>query len=670
MKLLFSKSLGFFLLSCLYFHHPKPSRDERQYPKGMDKPLLGSLEQLSHYPLPRYYPNHTLSYLFNWSDPMFFAGSGQPGVERYQALFRSELIQKELCLNWHYGIVIPNAECAFNSNGSNYGACPAYVRFANEHPEIPLDVITYWMASEPNLIGYPYTKAMIVNTDLNKKWDLTFDIYGSSHTEINYTFPDSLIRIDGAVQKFYFTRILKWLKRPVTRINENGEEPPGPYMLNAIKSDPATKHMKDSMKIDSWVDFMAIRKLQMRMAYRDAFMKSLPELKHTLFSMYTIEGGPVDRYKWSVMKKIQSPTSGIYYSTPDFYPRWPKNWKEWTGPWHGWSWIDHGRKTEIKDGDKLFSPFISAGWSAKQEEDIRPGQWLGLLKCLGVIGAEYYYTCYFNLGTPFNNPATYVWQEAMPAYAQGITSRFEDVLRDGNVLFEKDGTPRITWTTEDRHVLITVRKHSKKEKYIICGTYQPFSNDANEIPEKRNVKIHLGEEELSFEIRRQGSVYVYEKTAEGKILFYQLDTWHENAHPDYWTREFRFEAEVADSKISNEELTTTHSGDAGDYTASTTSVQLKAGKNYTYVYSKRDSANNKLFVWIRYKGQGALIVAGLKKEAGDPASVISQLPVAPAWKWYRIQLPAVFTKGISLSLEKGSVELDKMVVKEGDEEPH
>jgi hypothetical protein len=59
-------------------------------------------------------------------------------------------------------------------------------------------------------------------------------------------------------------------------------------------------------------------------------MKEIPELKNTKFNFYAVEGGPINCFEWHVMKKITSPTNGAYYSTPDFYPRWPKNWKDWT----------------------------------------------------------------------------------------------------------------------------------------------------------------------------------------------------------------------------------------------------------------------------------------------------------------------------------------------------
>ena len=58
------------------------------------------------------------------------------------------------------------------------------------------------------------------------------------------------------------------------------------------------------------------------------------------------------------VRKINIPINHQYYSTPDFYPRYPYNWKKWQGPWHGLKWLSISRKTEIDLGDNLFSPFV------------------------------------------------------------------------------------------------------------------------------------------------------------------------------------------------------------------------------------------------------------------------------------------------------------------------
>jgi len=605
-------------------------------------------------------------------DPNYLGSAGQPGVRRNDAVNNGCLIQKELITNWNYGIVIANS-------GTFYGykdtACPVLLKLANTYPNVSLDVITFWTQTRPTALGYESKKPMILNPAVDSAYSITFDAGGKKIKELNFNFPDSLIHIDGEVQKLYISAILKYLKRPINRINENGEEPPNSSLASIIKTDPVMIRMKDSMKIDSWEDFVATRKLQMRDVFSSAFMKGLPELKNTQFSFYIVEGGPIDRFKWSILKKCMTPINGIYYSTPDFYPRWPKNWKDWMGAWHGWKWIEIGRKNEIKDGDYLFSPFVAAGWANNNEDNITPGQWLGLLKCLSVVGAEFYYVGYFDLKPPFNKPSDYIWQAAMPAYAQAITSHFEDVLKDGNVLFDKNNQPVLSYPTDDKdkHVLITARKQNNKEKYVICGTYQPFSNDSDEIPEKRNVTVTIDGHTLAFEIRRQGSVYVYEKTADSRTIFYQLDKWHENKHPERWTKDFDFEAEVADSGIGSNDIYTLSTGNEGDYTNFTSYILLAKNKACLYHFGDRDSINQEHFLWIYYKGNGVLSIK-LNNDKGNMAIEKPNLPGSQSWKWVKVTFPSTYNycgnNTLKIAGDKGEINIDKFVITtKGDSPP-
>lgn len=634
-----------------------------QYPVGYPSAETSALQQLNSYPLPRYLPGNRLLRLFNWIDPGYLGSNGQPGVSVKDIINNSNLIQKELITDWNYGIVIPNAGCEFG--GPRYGPYPTEIQLANEYPNVSLDVITLWTQGSPHDIGYKSGYPTIRDDKIDSAYSITFTRDNEKTSEIKFNFPDSFIHIDGEVQKFYLSKILKYLTRPINRINENGEEAPGPYMFQYIQNDPDMIRMKDSMKIDSWEDFASTRKLQMRNVFSSVFMKGLPELKNTLFSFYIVEGGPIDRFNWHIMKKCMTPINGIYYSTPDFYPRWPKNWKDWQGAWHGWKWIEIGRKTEIKDGDYLFSPFVAAGWSKNNQDNITPGQWLGLLKCLSVIGAEFYYVGYFNLSAPFNNPADYVWQAAMPAYAQAITSRFEDVLRDGNVLFDDDHQPIINYPTDDKHVLITARKENNKEKYVICGTYQPFSNDSDDVPEMRNVNVTVNGHNLSFEIRRQGSIYIYEKTPDNRTIFYQLDKWHENKHPERWTKDFYFEAEISDSGITSGDIYTTSNGSEGDYTDFTSYILLDKEKKGLYHFGVRDSINNKHFLWIRCKGNGTLSIR-LNNDKGNSVALRKELTSSDKWKWVKISIPETYNyygnNALIFSATKSEIDLDKFVI--------
>lgn len=643
--------------------------DTLQLPAGYPSIRYTALQQLQHYPAPRYLPNNKLLALFNWMDPYYMGGLAQPGFKPRAVNKTALLLQEELALHWNYGIVIPNARSAGSVNllsepcAKKDSCCPEFIALANKYPQVPLHVITFWLAVNPKDAGHTLPFSAISGKKIDPKYTLTFDFYGKPKTETTFNLPDSLIKIDAEAQKAYLKRLLRFLTRPINLINENGEEPPGPYQLEAIQSNAIMKHMKDSMKINAWEDFMAIRKLQMRNLYSYTFMKGLPELKNTKFSFYTIEAGPVDRFNWPIMKKCLSPIDGRYYSTPDFYPRWPRNWKDWTGPWHGWKWIEHGRKIEIKGGDALFSPFVAAGWSGKPEEDILPGPWLGLLKCLGVIGAEFYYTGYFNEKAPFSKPEQYTWQAAMPAYAQAITSRYEDVLRNGNVLFDSDGEPVISHKTNDPHVLLTLRKHKTKEKYIIAGTYQPFTHDKNEIPEKKTVSMEIAGQTLHFTIRQQGSVYVYEKLSDGRVLFYQLDGWHENAHPDHWKKEFALEAELADMEINSQQLVTSLKK-PGDFSDFVTYLQLDKKETYTYNFATRDSVPTQYTLWVKYKGKGNLSINTENNKKSDP--VKASLPEKNEWHWHKVQLPLLTkTNGnttLHLKLLDGEMEIDKLLI--------
>ena len=65
------------------------------------------------------------------------------------------------------------------------------------------------------------------------------------------------------------------------------------------------------------------------------------------------------------------------------------------------------RPSEIASGDHYFMPFLSAGWTEREEMSLRPGQLLGMLKTTMAMGAAY-----FNpfTGAYFARPENWVWQ--------------------------------------------------------------------------------------------------------------------------------------------------------------------------------------------------------------------------------------------------------------------
>ena len=71
---------------------------------------------------------------------------------------------------------------------------------------------------------------------------------------------------------------------------------------------------------------------------------------------------------------------------------------------------------------------------------MRPAQWLGFLKIMTALGAEYVETGFFTplvFNAKWKNvqlPQNYVWQAAAPAYAQATLSLWSELLFDGHLV--------------------------------------------------------------------------------------------------------------------------------------------------------------------------------------------------------------------------------------------
>jgi hypothetical protein len=210
----------------------------------------------------------------------------------------------------------------------------------------------------------------------------------------------------------------------------------------------------------------------------------------TYYSHYATDGHPKFRQNlWEETRNINSNIRGIKYSTPDFYPH-ISAWADAPGAFHGLEWVAECRRIELKHepeanvvparqnplyppnaainnivhpwityanrpADILFSPYVSPGWDAQEFLNMRPGQYLGLLKVLGVMGAEFFYSGYFHnhdmyksIGdqgcgvataytlltaptSPSQNVNDMIWQAAMPSYAQAAMSQAPEFFFDG-----------------------------------------------------------------------------------------------------------------------------------------------------------------------------------------------------------------------------------------------
>jgi len=413
----------------------------------------------------------------------------------------------------------------------------------------------------------------------NNKGELISRKYASPLT------PVEALECDFRTQNVYVDALLSSLKRPLQMINENGEVF-RVYEDDFLAQDKRIAAEKNKYQNLSWNEFQAMKRLEKEIAFKNSFMLK-PALKECIYSEYAIDGQNEYRHDYKTVRKINSKINNQWYATPDFYPRYPDNWKAWKGPWHGLKWLQISRKTEIALGDNLFSPFVAAGWDSVEVNNIRPAQWLGLLKILGAMGAEYYYSGFFNTGKEVAKPENYIWQAVMPAYAQAVTSYYEDLLRNGKMLEDEN---YIQYPNSD--VPVVVRKSLKYKTWLIAASWQTGSNFNKDIGEERVIKVDLGHKKIIVNARRQGSVYVYSEE-NNQNIFYQIDGWHQYMHPFYWSKNIMLEAELYANKI----ITSVDNKD--DYTNFISAVSIDSILNLSFNFHGKTKKIKAICIWYK-----------------------------------------------------------------------
>ncbi len=498
--------------------------------------------QLLRFPDPRYKPNHTLKRNFNWMDEDYMAGQFQNWntSNNQTAIYGTEL-QSELAKNFNYYFNI-----RFQSNDPRFTVARDYL---NNNVNIPISMRIFraqlngnspdlTSQSKPNSYYLQNSSGQFLNTSggvisSGKIWRPTAPANG-------YTSDGNIIlnSLNG----------LTTLNRNIAIINENAEIFPI-ISSTALSLDPAVVSDKNATGLN-WDDYLGLRiKDNETQSYRNIFMNH-PKVSGGLFTEYLIDGHPVYNKEYKYRRLINYPINEQYYSTGDFYVRWPSNWRYWTSAWHGWQWFVESRHIELGLGDKFYSPFICAGWDANEEINVRPSQWLGLLKNHTAFGAEFFYAGFFNLSAPWPDSRNWIWQSVTPSYAQALVSKVETLFKNSNVMPGDEPDSRISpinpgyqFRTGDKSKLVVIRKHNSQNEYYITASINPYSNMAGAAPNVSSATILLDGNNITFNVRRQGSVYVYNSTTN---VFYQLDGWHQVGHPYYWSTNFELEGELAD----------------------------------------------------------------------------------------------------------------------------
>ncbi len=667
--------------SSLNTSKPSIQIDPREFAPGHPKPNISAYHQLQAFPFPRYAKGHNLLPLFNWMGIPYIGGLTQDGIDNKKALSNSLKIMELMGDKYGYSLVIPNTK-AVRPEAPLVDQIPliqGIIKLANRREDLPLGVISLWRQTDLRRLGEERSTPYIARfrqlpddyllKDAEGRYLMINGGRANGKRGISPVAPGDLIKKDGKTQRLYFKTLLDLLDRPIDAINENGETHPVRWSEKIKELDPKVKKDFQDSNINDWELYTAQKKTRLRKLYSDPFL-SLPELKDTRFSWYGVDGGPIDRFEWKEARYIHRPMNGQYYSTPDFYPRFPYNWPKWQGPWRGWDWLVISRQKEVALGDPLFSPFLGAGWDLDPEKNIRPSQWLGLLKLLGPIGAEFFYVGFFNLTFPnqqgknvFADPDNYIWQAALPSYAQAVTSRYETILRNGELLQDNEGKPLINFPVKDPRILISARKSKVKSIYILAGAVLPMSNQIGIVPDQLTAEVELEGKKFLFNWRRQGSVYELD-LSKGSPVIRQLDAWHQTGHPFFWSKDMHREAEVWDEAKGISLQTDFPKGnDPQDLTTFTSyACAEEAGAKLEYAFDLSEvEALLHLDLKARFKGKGKckIEVSINNKPAGE-------LQIGKSdWENFNLQIPTKkgeHPRKLSLRIEKAGLELDSFSI--------
>ncbi len=644
---------------------------------------LNAQQQLLSYPLPRFQPGHTMNRNFIWFGIEYFSGQQQPGVSNQQMIANAKLNVTEFYKNWNYYFLV-NSNIGSYSSPANYAdtnnvLSAALTAIAKRNPTYKTSAISFW----PQIGGNISKSNLTDNHYIRNNSGQYLGTNGSVGTSKIWSpvAPAASIIADGQKQKGYLQNLVSALGRPLTILNENGEAIPLVSKNGvALTTDPAINadYVSSGLSVN---DYRGNKYAYQTKLYRDQFMSASPG---TIFTHYALDGQTDYRPVWNQAKTINTQINGKYYPTGDFYPRWPNNWKAWSGAWHGLGWFADCKYYELQNGDDLMSPFISAGWNIDETVNVRPSQYLAMLKILSNWGSEFFYAGYFSLAAPYPDSKNWGWQTVMPVYAQAVTSRYESILKNSTLLTGdvpryflssttlQPNNPKYLYYTGNTNQLVSVRKLNGSEKYVITAAQMVDANTINNAPMSTFGKFKLGNDSLNIEFRRQGSVYIYDATVPSAKVFYQLDSWHQYEHPERWSKDFQFEAEVFDNnntlaKIKTEVPSGTAPGDYKSFTSYISFTATPAAVEYNF--TPRTSQN--YYLWVRARSKNTTGGAISVNVAGQSSKSIGCI-TSTTWAWYSLDACSgqaiAYTNlsnqehALSLLATNSNIEIDKIIL--------
>ena len=527
---------------------------------------MSCLDQLKFAPDPAFnqtaLEKYGTPFNFNWMDPWhYMAGQSIPRPLLYNVTHEMMTV---LASRWRYGLMLSSTAGA-QRNGS--------IALANAHPDWPLHAVI--SGERGQLVNHSLPRGCYMQDAQGRFIDLKGNAVPAggkpnlrpmlAATAEEQGCPDDIFNADGdAIRgKSFGDLAALGLRRPFDILNSDGEvfvslDTPAEYYNFSLDAVSHGDYLASGAP--NWETFWSMWRTRLTNGWSRRIMDPLKDtvFKGTAFTMYQIQGDNPYFGNWTVTREILGPMADraagaenpSYYSTLDFYLQHPARWWSGAGPDHGIEWTQGVRHSEMRTGDLLFSPFLSAGWSQREEANLRPAQWLGLVKILAAWGAEWFYTGFFSLRAPFQPPENWCWQAMVPIYAQALMTQYADffyegklVMSDVNTTFAMGddgmGASPLLWAGAP-NVLAVARE--LEGRYLITVTLQRMSNNARNLATVTNKQagrpcavLLPGGDSVQVIARPQGSVYVYDPAASGEARLRQLDGWHGRKHPLLWT---------------------------------------------------------------------------------------------------------------------------------------
>ncbi|WP_126972567.1 cysteine peptidase family C39 domain-containing protein [Gynurincola endophyticus] len=538
--------------------------DEKDFAPGFPAYNVSTLDQLKSFPLPRYQSGFTYKRNFPWFDITYLSwlhktrnNKGPVDEQSKNAVNLMSLLYDK----WNYYYEIPvlrtsksNADITYKNDNSVIGAL---VKYAKNNKSIQTAGILFQTQNNPTHIGLQSSKNFELSGTLPANYYLrdakSKFILNKGKKVLSPLAPLDYKYNDAKNAVYYLQTVQSYLGRPIDFLNENGEIFGHKIPISLLKADPNVQKDISLKNMDDESLYNGYFQNKLDTAYKNYILRALNWNK-TAFSFYNVSAYN-DSYwpGYSMRRTSNNIENNNHYSTPSFYPASPGDWFSSVGARNGIDNIAEGRRKEILLGDKYFSPYIAAGWDV-DDKNILSSQWLALNKSLLILGAEFFYVGYFNVtgrtgwanGIGPNDPKGYLYQLAVPAYAQALLPFFEPFISKGQFV-QNTNTKNNVFRLDASKFYHFVYAKKYNNDLLIVASIQPNSNVKSIIPQEEITEVTIDGQVFRFKIRTQGSVYILNQKGSSYVIR-QLDAWHENTHPYWWSKNIEIEAELLDER--------------------------------------------------------------------------------------------------------------------------